>query len=727
MMSLWNRLRQGLMRPVANRRVKTPTVLQMEAVECGAASLCTVLAYHGRWVPLEELRYACGVSRDGSKASNLVQAARNFGLKAKGFKMETAELRQLPLPMIVFWNFNHFLVVEGFGADKIYLNDPATGPRQVGMAEFDERYTGVVLAFEPGPEFVRGGAPDGIWSSLKSRLPGTQTSLLFLCLASIALTIPGLMLPAFTRTFIDYYLIQQATSWLWPLLAAMAGAAVLRVVLTHWRGTHLLRLQTRLAAAPASRFFWHVLRLPSGFFAQRYGGEIASRTGLNDRVAMLIAGDLAQALFNLISTLIFGALLLQYDLGLAILGFAFATGNAVALVLVARSLNDANQKLLQDRGKLNGAVTQGIGIMDSFKASGMEDLFFQRVVGFHAKVVSAEQAQASLRLRLQVLPVVLGGLSSAAVLTLGGMRVMEGSLSIGMLIAFQMLMTQFQTPVNALVGLSAQFQEAEGYIKRLDDVLRHPQDAEFEQPTDAPLQRLRGEIRVEHLRFGFSPLAAPLIDDFSLHVMPGQRVALVGGSGSGKSTVGKLLAGLYQPWSGEILFDGQALTRLGRETLRTSLAVVDQEIALFEGTIKDNLTLWDRTIADERVIQAARDACIHDAITARSEAYDSPVSEGGRNFSGGQRQRLEIARALATDPSILIFDEATSALDAETEVQVMNHLRQRGCTCLIIAHRLSSIRDCDLIVVLDRGRAVEQGTHDSLMQQNGLYRQLIES
>jgi NHLM bacteriocin system ABC transporter peptidase/ATP-binding protein len=706
-------------------RVRTPTVLQMEAVECGAACLAMVLGYHRRFVPLEELRYTCGVSRDGSKASNIVKAARAYGLKAKGFKMEPTGLRKLPLPLVVFWNFNHFVVVEGYGGGKVFLNDPATGPRAVLDAEFDESFTGVALAFEIGPDFAAGGVASGAWNSLKGRLEGVRTPLLYLLTTSLALSIPALMLPSFQRVYVDYYLIQRLDDWLRPLLIAMAMTALVRMGLTWLQQEHLLKLQTRLSVTASSRFFWHILRLPMGFFAQRYGGEIATRLQLNDRVASLIAGDLATAGLNAVTMAIFALLMLQYDGVLTLVGLSFAGANLAALKLVSRRLSDANQKLLLDRGKLSGVTTQNLGIIDSFKASGMEDLFFGRIAAYHAKVVTAEQDLARQRLFLQAAPLLLGGIASAVILTVGGFRVMDGSLTVGMLVALQMLMAQFQAPVTSIVGLGGQLQEAEGYVNRLDDVLRHPRDAEFDAP-DAPTRKLSGRVEMRDVVFGFSPLDPPLIEGFSLTLEPGARIALVGGSGSGKSTIGKLLAGFYRPWSGEILLDGSPVNQLGRQTFRISLAIVDQDIALFEGNVRDNLTLWDDTLPDERMVRAAKDAAIHDVIAGRALGYDSPVAEGGRNFSGGQRQRIEIARALATEPTILILDEATSALDAATEIEVVENLRRRGCTCVIIAHRLSTIRDCDEIIVLERGRIVQRGTHESMMAVEGSYRRLIE-
>jgi NHLM bacteriocin system ABC transporter peptidase/ATP-binding protein len=713
--------------------VRVPTVLQMEAVECGAACLGMIMAFHGRFVPLEELRYACGVSRDGSKASNIIKAARNYGLKAKGFKMEPEALHTLPLPMIVFWNFNHFVVVEGFDAKGIFLNDPAAGPRKVTHEEFNESFTGVVLAFEIGSEFAKGGEKSNALKSLKSRLPGSESAIAFVVLASLGLAVPGLLMPSFSRIFIDYYLIQHLEDWLLPLFGAMAATALLKAFLTWLQQHHLLRFQTKLSLAASARFMWHILRLPAGFFGQRYAGEIGSRVALNDRMANLIAGDLATTLLNMLTMLIFALLMTQYDGVLTALGVGFAAINILVFRFVARKLADANQKLLLDRGKMTGVAMQSMQMIDNFKAAGMENLFFSRLIGHHAKVINDEQELARHRLFLQGVPLLLGGLAGAAILVVGGLRVMDGALSIGMLIAFQALMANFSAPVQSMVSLGGQLQEAEGCINRIDDVMRHPVAQEFavgsgaEPKPSSPPGKLTGKIEIKDISFGFSPLDPPLIENFSLHLNPGDRVALVGGSGSGKSTLGRLIAGLYRHWEGEILYDGKSMDEVDRDTLRGSLSFVDQDIALFVGTVRDNFTLWDETIPEERIVEAARDAAIHDVIAERAEGYDSKMMEGGKNFSGGQRQRIELGRALAVNPTIMVLDEATSALDAATEKTVVDNLRRRGCTCVIVAHRLSTIRDCDEIIVLDHGKVVQRGTHEAMKDVEGPYKALIES
>ncbi len=708
------------------RRVRTPTVLQMEAAECGAAALAIVLGAHGFYVPLEELRLACGVSSDGSRASNMVKVARRYGLQARGFRQEPAALRALPL--IVFWNFNHFVVVEGFGKERVYLNDPATGPRVVSAADFDRSFTGVVLTFEPGPDFERGGEKPSALRALRKRLVGSEGALAYVALGGLALVVSGLVIPTFGRVFVDYYLVRELQYWIAPLLLGLALTALLRAGLTWLQTRYLLRLETKLALSTSSRFLWHVLHLPISFFTQRYGGEVGARVAINDRVAHLLSGQLAAAAVNVVLVFVYVLLMFQYDVTL--IGLAIAALNLIGLRYVSRRRTDAHQQLLHEGGKLMGTAMGGLQIIEMLKATARESDFFARWAGHQAKLVNVEQRLGLFSQVLAVLPFFLNVLNTLAILVIGGLRIRNGRLSMGELVAFQTLMISFMAPINQSVTLGGAVQEVQGDLKRLDDVLRHAPDP-LAEPLPRPSivgHKLSGYVELRDLTFGYSPLDSPLIEHFNLTLEPGARVALVGKTGSGKSTLARLVAGLYKPWSGEILLDGRPRRSIPRGVINASPALVDQEIFLFEGSIRENLTLWDATVPETAIVRAAKDALIHEEISAKPGGYDYLAQEGGRNFSGGERQRLEIARALVGAPTILVLDEATSALDARTEHLIDDNLRRRGCTCLIVAHRLSTIRDCDEIIMLERVRVVQRGRHEDLLRErDGAYARLIEA
>lgn len=710
-------------------RVKTPTVLQMEALECAAASLGIILAYYGKYVPLEKLRVDCGVSRNGSTAANLAKAARNYGLEVKAYKREPEHLKTMPLPMIVFWNFYHFLVVEGFGKNKVYLNDPASGPRVVDDKTFDASFTGVVLTFTPGSSFQPDGEKPRFLPILLKWLKGYNTSLLFLFLVGLALIIPGLAIPVFSKIFVDQILVRQSSSWIIPLLAGIAITTLLRAVLSWLQQRSLIRLEMSLSLKSSSKFLWHVLHLPMSFHTQRPAGDITMRVNINDQVAGILSGQLGSTLLNLVTIVFFAAMMFYYSIPLAITAIVISLVNLLALRYISRKRVDSNQQLLQENGRLFGLSSSGMQMIESLKATATESDFFNRWAGYQTKLLNIQQKLGVLTQTLQVIPVFLTTFSTLIILFMGSGFIMDGMMTVGTFVAFQSLMASFNQPIVSLVNLGSALQDVEGGLKRIEDVYNYPADtndpASGESRADNKTVKLDGYIELQNITFGYSPLEEPLITDFSISLKPGSRVAVVGRTGCGKSTIANLVSGLYDPWQGEILFDGKPRSKISRATLNNSVAMVDQNLFLFEGTVKENITFWDQTITEKDVIQAAKDACIHEDIASRPGAYESHVEENGKNFSGGQRQRLEIARAIAVKPSILILDEATSALDAKTEEMIDANIRKKGCTCLIIAHRLSTIRDCDEIIVMNKGKIAQRGTHPELISRQGLYNELI--
>jgi NHLM bacteriocin system ABC transporter peptidase/ATP-binding protein len=700
----------------------------MELAEAGAAALGIMLAHYGRRVSLEELRGACGVSRDGSKPADLVRAAERYGLDAVSAARQADEVLAGPFPVIVSWNAGQFLVVEGVSGGKVHLNDPATGPRSTSRDEFSERYKGLSLAFSPGRAFTRGGTAPGLMAKLRRRLKGLNGAIAFIAWISLMLVIPGMILPGMTAVFVDKVLIQQYDGWLAPILIGLGAALLLNVALRWLQGLALLRMEMRLALEQSALFTRHVLQLPIEFFGQRFGGDLVSRVEANDRVATLLARDFGNTAASCLTAGFLGAVMISYDVVLAAIVLGSAALNILVVKVLRRSLSDVALRLQTEQGNLFATSVVGLQSIETLKAGAGEDDFFSKWAGLHARAINSEQKLSAYQATMSLMPTMLLSLTSAAILGVGALRVMDGYLSIGTLVAFQGLLMSFSAPIQQLVDVASKVQQASADLSRLDDVLENKSDWRFFQvPTAPPGVRAAGRLSIRDVRFGYGAVDEPLIEDFSLEVEPGQWVALVGESGSGKSTLGKLINGMFEPHAGEILIDGYSLQAWGRERLSNSVASVDQDIRLFSGTIHSNVTLWDDTIDNDRLIAAIDDAGLTSVVAALPGNFQAVIEEGGRNLNGGQRQRIEIARALIREPAILILDEATAALDAESEHGILAAVRRRGMTCILVAHRLSTIRDCDEIIVLERGKVVERGTHTVLIAASGAYARLIRA
>ncbi len=716
--------------PVKGKVAKVPVVMQMEALECGAACLTMVLAYYDKWVPLEQVRADCGVSRDGSKALNVVKAARSYGLKATGYRYEPEGLKEnATFPCIIHWNFNHFVVLRGFKGKKAYLNDPARGDYAVSMEDFDKAFTGICLMFSPSENFVPGGKQKSVVEFAKKRLVGAGTAVTFVILTTVISSLMGVINPVFSRIFLDNLLTDKNPEWFMPFIIALSAFSAVQLLVAWIQTIYSLRINGKLAITGSSSYIWRVFRLPMEFFSQRMAGDIQQRESTNARIASNLVGTFAPLALQTIMMIFYLVIMIRYSLVLTSIGIVSIIINMFMARIISKKRVNITRVQMRDNGKLYAATVTGIEMIETIKSTGAEDGYFERWSGYQASVNTQKVKYEKLNQYLGLVPGLVSSLTGNIILMLGVWLTIQGQFTVGMITAFQGFLSSFTTPANQLISAGQTLQEMRTEMERVEDVMEYPIDTNYLNTgtTDEQSQKLTGSIEIHNLNFGYSRLEKPLIMDFSLSLKAGSKVAFVGASGCGKSTLSKLISGLYKPWSGEIRYDGKPLSEIPRPVFTGSVSVVDQDIILFEDTIENNIKMWDKTIEDFEMILACRDAQIHNDIMDRPEGYNHKLLEGGKDFSGGQRQRMEIARALAQDPTILILDEATSALDAKTEYEVTKAIRDRGITCIVVAHRLSTIRDCDEIIVLDNGVVVERGTHDELYAKNGLYTQLVSN
>lgn len=715
--------------PVRKGAAKVPVVMQMEALECGAASLTMILAYYGKWIPLEQVRADCGVSRDGSNAKNVLKAARSYGLDAKGYRYEPEDLKKNgKFPCIIHWNFNHFVVLDGFKGNKVYLNDPAKGNYTVPMETFDESFTGICLMFEPTDSFEPGGGQRSVLSFAKKRLKGAGAAVALVVLTTVITSLIGVISPAFSRIFLDRLLTGENLEWLMPFIFALAGLSIVQLIVSWVQTVYSLKINGKLSVVGNTEYMWKVLRLPMEFFSQRMAGDIVQRQNMNAQAAQTLVQTFAPLALNAAMMIFYLVVMVRYSLPLTLIGIASILINLSVSGMISRKRINVTRVQMRDAGKLAGATVAGIEMVETIKASGAENGFFEKWAGYQASVNTQQVKFEKIDQYLGMIPTVVSSLTSTAVLVLGVYLTINGGFTVGMIMAFQGFLSSFTAPAQTLISAGQTIQEMRTQMERIEDVMEYPTDVNYENEgadEDAEYGKLSGNVEMKNVTFGYSRLAEPLIKDFNLTLKTGSRVALVGSSGCGKSTLSKLISGLYQPWSGEILFDGKPINGIDRSIFTGSLAVVDQDIILFEDTIANNIKMWDSSIEDFEMIMAARDAQLHEDIMQRDGGYNYKITEGGKDFSGGQRQRMEIARVLAQDPTIIILDEATSALDAKTEYEVVKSIRDRGITCIVVAHRLSTIRDCDEIIVLDNGIVVERGTHEELYAKKGFYTNLV--
>ena len=717
--------------PVTKGVVKVPVVMQMETLECGAASLTMILAYYGKWIPLEQIREDCGVSRDGSNAKNILVTARSYGLGAKAYRYSPERLKEVGrFPMIVHWEFNHFIVLDGFKGDKVYVNDPARGTVVMSYEQFDEGYTGICLMFEPTESFQPSGKPKSMAAYAKSRLKGAGSAVVFVAVTAFIGSVCAIILSGFSRVFMDRILTGNEAGWLIPFITGLSALAIVQVIAAWIKAVYSFKIDGKMAIVGNMNYMWKILRLPMKFFSQRMAGDIQQRQMSNARIAGTLVNTLSPLVLETLMLIFYLFVMIRYSLLLTMVGIVSVIGQVWVSRMISDKRINITRVMMRDSGKLASATVSGIEMIETIKASGAENGFFEKWSGYQASVNTQNVRFKKINSYLGLIPPVLTTLANNIVLILGVYLCITGKFTVGMVMAFQGFLASFMQPAQKLIDAGQQVQELRTEMERIEDVMKYPTDVDFhddEIDDDADYDKLSGAVELKNITFGYSRLAPPLIENFSMKLEQGSRVAFVGPSGCGKSTLAKLISGLYQPWEGEILFDGKHIGEINRSIFTGSVAVVDQDITLFEDTIENNIKMWDNTIEDYEVMMAARDAQIHDDIMMREGGYRYKLSEGGRDLSGGQRQRIEIARVLAQDPTIIVMDEATSALDAKTEFDVVNAVKARDITCIVIAHRLSTIRDCDEIIVFDHGKVVERGTHEELMALGGAYTELVTS
>ena len=735
---------EQIKKPVKSGIAKVPMVMQMEAVECGAACLAMILGYYGRWISLEQARDDCGISRDGSSARDILRAGRSYGLEVKGFRQNTESfLKDSEFPCVAHWENNHFIVVTGIKNNKVYINDPSAGAVVRSIAEFNEGYSGVCLYFTPTEKFTPGGKRGSVWGYVIKTLKGGVSTIIFSIIITAVMSFSGIANTWFSKFFLDGLLSGKKADQFPSFMTALLCVIAVQVIFSGMRDIYMLKIEGRLSVFGNASYIWKVLRLPMKFFSQRSAGDIQQRQSLNANVARELTFKIAPVFLNFCMLIFYLVVMLRFSVMLTMVGLTGMLINTLIGNMSSKRNVNLTQVLMRDEGLLDSATVSGVNMIETLKSSGSENGFFQLWASYHDSVNDLKLRVSSVDARFTAFMSMVTELVNYTVIFIGAFLIYKGHFTEGTLFAFRGYLDSFMTPVDMLISAGQDLQEMRTRIDRIKDVMEYPTDKACanmedistdgllidakEKVNNSDFSKLKGTLSIKNVTFGYSKFSKPLINDFSLELKTGSSVAFVGPSGCGKSTLANLISGLYQPWSGEILFDGKHIDEIDQSVFRSSVTVVDQDITIFEDTIANNIKMWDNTIEDFEMILAAKDASIHEDIMKREGGYENILIENGRNMSGGQRQRLEIARVLASNPIIVVLDEATSALDARTEYNVMKSIRDRGITTVIIAHRLSTIRDCDEIIVLDQGKVMQRGTHEQLMKEGGLYKLLVSS
>lgn len=703
---------------------KVPVMIQMEAVECGAASLGMILAWHKKWLPMEQLRKECGVSRDGCNARQIVMAARNYGLEAAAYKMEPHEIENLT-PSIIHWNFNHYVVYKGRKGNYHYINDPSQGALKIPLEEFNRSFTGVILTFKPGPDFREGGSRPSILGFVRRRLKNTGAAAFFILATSIMAAIVSIATPLLSQIFMDDILSGKSPDFFKPFMFAFLGILGLHFITELLKGIYMRKFNAAMELEANANFFWHILRLPMDFFSQRYLGDIILRQKSNQSISSTLVQNFAPLALNMAMLVLYLVFMFKYSIVLTIIGLGSMVLNFFLIKIISSKKVAFSNISERNAGKFYGVTMSCLDNIESIKAAGAETGFFGHWSGYMTNMHNSSMTLEKWDNISAIFPQILQTITSNTILFIGVWLIMDGQFTIGMLLAFQGFMYSFTTPAQQMLSSAELLIQMQTQMKRVEDVLNYPTEASAQTSGKTVSGKLKGEVELKNVTFGYNNFSTPQIKDFSMKLEPGKSVAIVGMSGCGKSTIARLISGLYQPSAGEILFDGRPRYDISDEEFMNSVAMIDQNAVMFDDTVAANIKMWDSSIEDFAMHMACNDAQIREDVITRPEGFNTRMAKGGKNFSGGQIQRIEIATALAREPIILIMDEATSALDADTEKRIMNSIRKMGITLIIIAHRLSTIRDCDEILVLENGTVVERGTHQSLMETGSVYKELV--
>ena len=705
-------------------------VMQMQALECGAACLDMILAYYGRFVPLSQLRKECGVNRDGSSLGTIISCAKYYGLDANAYKISAEELKiTIECPCMLFWNGNHFVVLDGYKNGRFKINDPGAGIVTYREEEFMKEYSGICAMFSPTETFEPGGSRDSVIGYLKSNLKGALPMAVLILITTLILVLIGILQPVFPRFMLDYLLTGRASSsWNKIFFTGFIVIAVIQLIVLWIQNSYLVKMQGKMAIYSSTKFMWHVLQLPMDFFSQRYPSDIINRSFANESVAYTIIMDYVPLTLQFFSMLFYLVMMLAYSPMLTAVGIIGMIINLLVTRAASKHSSNLMRVRLKNEAEFSNAGVNGIQMIETIKSCGSESGYFRKWAGLAAEYNNGTVEINQVNTIYEAVSGFITNLMSGLILCISVGLVMRGEWTIGIVSAFAAYLNQFTAPSMALVTSIASFRELSTNIERVKDVMEYKEDSVFaEAPVTASEEyhKLTGNIEIKNVTFGYNTFKEPLIRNFSMKISPGERIAFVGSSGSGKSTIAKLLTGLCKPWEGEILYDGRKIEDIDRNIFVASVSSVDQSISMFPDTIYNNITMWDQSIPEDVVVQAAKDAEIYEDIMNCEKGMETRMIEGGRNFSGGQRQRIEIARALATEPSILIMDEATSALDAETEYKIIKGIRKKQLTTIMISHRLSAVRDCDCIIVLKNGVVLDRGTHGELMERCEYYAEMI--